>query len=93
MKFYKKWEEVIKFYDTYFKVVKIAAYDAKYGKGLKMLTTNQMLQRLPVVLAQVKVCNTSENLRNKIRQIIYSLFWEKEITKKVCNNIMNLKTS
>ena len=49
-----------------------------------------MLQRLPVVaLAQVKAGNTSENLLNEIRQIIYSLYREKKVTKKVYNNIMN----
>ena len=59
------------------------------GKGLKILTPKQMLQRLPIVLAQVKVGNTSENLLNEIRQIIYFLYRAKEITKKVYNNIMN----
>ena len=48
-----------------------------------------MLQRLPIALAQVKAGNTSENLLNEIRQIIYSLYWAKEITKGVYNNIMN----
>ena len=41
-----------------------------------------MLERLPIAHAQVKAGNTSENLLNKIRQIIYSLYQEKEITKK-----------
>ena len=41
-----------------------------------------MLQRLPIALAQVKVGNTSENLLNEIRRIIYSLYQAKEITKK-----------
>ena len=58
------------------------------GKGIKILTPKQMLQRLPITLAQVKAANTSENLLNEIRQIIYSLYREKEVTKKVCNNIM-----
>ena len=49
-----------------------------------------MLQRLPIAMAQVKACKTSENLLNEIRQTIYSLYWTKEITKKVYNNIMNL---
>ena len=49
-----------------------------------------MHQRLPIALAQVKKGNTSENLLNEIRQIIYSMCQEKEITKKVYNNIMNL---
>ena len=48
-----------------------------------------MLQRLPIVLAQVQAGNTSENLLNKICQNMYSLYWAKEITKKVYNNIMN----
>ena len=48
-----------------------------------------MLQRLPIALAQVKAGNTSENLLNEIRQIIYSLYQEKEITKKVYNSIMD----
>ena len=48
-----------------------------------------MRQRLPIPLAQVKASNTSENLLNEILQIIYSLYREKEVTKKVYNNIMN----
>ena len=48
-----------------------------------------MLQRLPIALEEVKAGNTSENLLNEIRQIIYSLYREKEITKKVHNNIIN----
>ena len=57
--------------------------------NLKILTPKQKLQRLPIALTQVKACNTSENSLNEIRQIIYSLYRAKEITKKVCNNIMN----
>ena len=49
-----------------------------------------MLQRLSIALAQVKAGSTSENLLNEIKQIIYSLYQEKEVTKKVYNNIMNL---
>ena len=48
-----------------------------------------MLQRSPVALAQVRAGNLFENLLNEIRQIIYSLYPAKEITKKVCKNIMN----
>ena len=48
-----------------------------------------MLQRLPIALAQVKAGNTSEHLLNEIRQIIYSLYQENKVTKKVYNNIMN----
>ena len=48
-----------------------------------------MLEILPIALAQAKAGNTSKNLLNEIRQIIYSLYWEKEVTKKVYNNLMN----
>ena len=47
-----------------------------------------MLQRLPIVLAQVKARNNSESLLNKIRQIVCSLYQSKQITKKVYNNII-----
>ena len=66
-----------------------AKYKAKYGRGLKILSTKQMLQRLPIALAQVKAGNTSENLLNEIRQIMYSLYRAIEITKKVYDNLMN----
>ena len=56
---------------------------------LKILTPNQMLNRLPIALAQVKAGNNSESLLNEIRQIVYSLYRSKEITKKVYNNIIN----
>ena len=55
----------------------------------KIVTNKQMLQRLPIAFAQIKAGNTSENLLNEIKQIIYSLYWAKEITKKVYNNIVN----
>ena len=47
-----------------------------------------MLQRLPVALTQVKAGNISESLLNEIRQIVYSLYQFKQITKKVYNNII-----
>ena len=59
------------------------------GEGRKILTPNQMLKRLPIALAQVKAGNKSESLLNEIRQIVYSLYRSKEITKKVYNNIIN----
>ena len=54
-----------------------------------MLTSKQMLQRLAIALVQVKADDRSENLINKICQIIYSLYQENEIIKKVHNNKMN----
>ena len=56
--------------------------------GLKTSTPKQLLQRLAIALAQVKAGNNSKNLLNEIRQIVYSLYQSKEITKKVYNNII-----
>ena len=63
--------------------------ESQEGKGLKILTPNQMLKRLPIALAQVKAGNNSESLLNEIRQIVCSLYRSKEIIKKVYNNIIN----
>ena len=52
------------------------------GKGLEILTSKQVLQRLPQALAQVKEGNTSENLLIEISQIMHFLYLAKEITKK-----------
>ena len=53
-----------------------------------MSTLKQKLKRLPVALAQVKACNTFENLLYEIWKIKYSLYWSNKIFKKVCNNII-----
>ena len=86
---YKARNEAIKFYDDYSLTISEAKTKAKQnetkGTALKILTPKQMLQRLPIALAQVKAGNNSENLLNEITQIIYSLYQSKEITKKVYN--------
>ena len=48
-----------------------------------------MVETLSIALAQVKAGNNSKNLQNEIREIIYSLYWGKKVTKNVYNNIMN----
>ena len=63
-------------------------YESKQGKGLKILTPKQMLQRLPIAFTQINASNNSESLLNEIRQIVYSLYQSKEITKNVYNNII-----
>ena len=66
-----------------------AKYEAAKGKGIKLLTPKQIFQRLLIVpLAQMKAGNISGNSLNEIRQLAYSLQQSKEITKKVCNNII-----
>ena len=56
--------------------------ESQEGEGHKILTPNEMLKRLPIALAQVKAGNNSESLLNEIRQIAYSSYRSKEITKK-----------
>ena len=58
------------------------------GKGLKILTPNQMLSRLPITLSQLKAGNNSEKLKNEIRQLVYSLYRLKNMTKQLCNNLI-----
>ena len=62
--------------------------ESQQGEGIKILIPNQMLRRLPIALAIIKAGNNSESLLNEIRQIVYSLYQSKEITKKVYNNII-----
>ena len=85
---YKARNEAIKFYDDYSLIMSEAKIKAVKGEGLKILTPKQMLQRLPIALAQVKAGNNSESLLNEIREIVYSLYQSKQITKKVYNNII-----
>ena len=59
------------------------------GKGLKILTPNQMLSRLPIALAQLKAGNNSERLKNEIRQLLYSLYRSENMTKQVYNNLVD----
>ena len=59
------------------------------GKGLKILTPNQMLSRLPITLAQLKAGNNSEKLINEITEILYFLYRSKNMTKQVYNSLIN----
>ena len=83
-------EMVLKaFQSGIFQVSKESQEGEGANKMLKILTPNQMVKRLPIALAQVKASNNSESLLNEIRQIVFSLYRSKEITKKVYNNIIN----
>ena len=86
-KFYNGRQEVINFFSDYIEILSNANYDARQnetkGMELKILSPKQMLQRLPIALPQVKAGNNSERLLNEIRQIVYSLYQSKQITKKV----------
>ena len=59
------------------------------GQALKILTPNQMFSRLQITLAQLQAGNNSNKLKNEIRQLLYSLYRSKNMTKQVYNNLMN----
>ena len=58
------------------------------GSGLKILTNKQMLNRLPIFLAQIQAGNNSKKSKNEIRQILYSLYSSKVLTKTACNKLI-----
>ena len=58
------------------------------GEGLKILTPDQMIQRLPIALEQLKAGITLHSLLNKIRKAVYSLYRSKEVTKNIYNDII-----
>ena len=60
------------------------------GEGLKILTIKQMLNRLPILLAQIQAGNNSNKLKNELRQVIYSLYRSKVLTKTVYNNLIEV---
>ena len=76
------------------KIVKIVKEIPKFNKqnqkekGIKILTPNQMLSRLPIYLSQLQAGNHSEKLKNEIRQLLYSLYRSKNMTKQVYNNLI-----
>ena len=64
--------------------------DDQQGQGLKILTPNQILSRLPISLAQLKAGNNSEKHKNEIRQLLYSLCRSKKLTKQICKSLIDI---
>ena len=60
------------------------------GSGLKVLTNKHMLNRLPILLAQIQAGNNSKKLKNELRQILYSSYRSKVLTKTVYNNLIKI---
>ena len=69
------------------KILKFNEQNQK-GKGIKILIPSQMLSRLPIYLAQLQAGNNSEKLKNEIKQLLYSLYRSKNMTKQVYNNLI-----
>ena len=59
------------------------------GQGLKILTPDQMLSRLPITVAKLKARNNSQQLISEIRQLFYSLYHSKKLTKTIYNHLIN----
>ena len=79
---YQSREKVINFFADYSTIVSEARHTLIYGKGLKVLTSKQVIQVLPTALAHVQAANASENLLNEIRQIIHSFIEQRKLLKK-----------
>ena len=68
--------------------LKSDSHSSKKGEGLKILNNKQMLNRLPILLAQIETGNNSIKLKKEARQILYSLYRSKLLTKTVYNNLI-----
>ena len=80
----EKPDTIIKFFREILKFNK----QKQERQGIKILTPNQMLSRLPISLAQLKAGNKSEKLKNEMRQLLCSLYRSKNVTKQVHKNLI-----
>ena len=71
---YESREKVVQMFNDYPREKSRRIYESRQGKGLKILSPKQMIQRLPIALAQIKAGNNSESLLNEIKQIVYALY-------------------
>ena len=79
--------------DTIVNIVeKILKFDEQnqQGQDVKVLTPNQMLNTLPIALAQLKAVNNSNKLKNKVRQLLHSLYRSKNITEQVYKSLIGI---
>ena len=84
-----KFEENEKIIDIVENILELNS-EKKQGLGLKILTPNQMLSRLPITLVQLKAGNNSEKLKNEIRQLLYSLYRSKKLTKQLYKSLIDI---
>ena len=67
-----------------------SAAQGQSTRGLRILTPNQMLNRLSISLAQLNAGNNSEKLKNEIRQLLYSLYRSKKLTKQIYKSLIDI---
>ena len=70
------------------KILKFIKQNQQKGQGIKILAPNQMLNRLPIALAQLQAGNNSNKLKNEIRQLLYSLYGSKNMTKQIYKSLI-----
>ena len=82
--------EIEKPYNIVKVVKKILDFNKQEGQGIKILTPNQMLNRLPITLAQLQAGNNSNKLKNEIRQLLYSLYRSKNMTEQIYKSLVGI---
>ena len=82
--------EGIKILNIVDKILNFTLKEQKQRGGLKILTPNEMLSRLPISLAQLKAGNNSEKLKNEIRHLLYSLYRLKKLTKQLYKSLIDI---
>ena len=82
-RYVKSLKDIVDFYDP-----QSGNFMSKKGEGLKILNNKQTLNRLPILLTQIQAGNNSKSLKNELRQILYSLYRSKVLTKTVYNNLI-----
>ena len=82
-------EGLNKMFEIVKEIVRFSRQNQQKGQGIKILTPNQMLNRLPIALTQLQAGNNFNKLKNEIRQLFYSLYRSKNMTKQVYNNLIN----
>ena len=83
IRYVKSLKDIIDFYKP-----QLDNVTSKKGEGLKILTNKQMLNRLPILLAQIQAGNNSKSLKNETRQVLYLLYRLKVLTKTVYNKLI-----
>ena len=72
------------------KILKFIKQNQKKGQGIKILTPNQILNRLPIALAQLQAGNNFNKLKNEIRQLLYSLYCSKNMTEQIYKSLIGI---
>ena len=72
------------------KILEFYKQNQQEGQGIKILTPNQILNRLPVALAQLQAGNNSNKLKNEIRQLLYSLYLSKNMTEQIYKSLIGI---